>query len=471
MATTLNFVIDADGVQVPTLSEFLTFLTEKFQEIYGTDIDLDSESPDAQWLNILSQVYSDMSDLVFQVHTSVDPDQAVGVVLDQRLSINGIQRQAGTYTYVPITVVASKALTLYGLDQSTEDVFTVSDKSGNQYELSETKNISAAGSYSYSFRAANPGRIIPSLNTITTIVTVTLGVTSVNNPSAYTTLGIDEETDASAKIRRQKSTAIQSKGFNEKLYAALMNISGVTSCNPHENYTSLVDEYGTPPHCIWPIIDGSATDSDIANAIYSNRTCGCDMKGNESYTIHQDDGTDFTVNWDVVVEEDLFAKFTVSSLDGTTDVNISEILSTLPSSFIPGVSAEVNINDLVTAIRVIDGNCLVTGAGFSTSVDGTYTDTLETSSIKNKFVLATGNIYILPALLSPKTISVPRTNTQQFTPYGGSQTGWTYAITTNVSGGTISSTGLYTAGSTAGTDIITATDSDSNTATATVTVI
>jgi hypothetical protein len=52
-----------------------------------------------------------------------DPDNAVGVVLDQRVAINGIQRQAGTYTVTPITVVTSQSVNLYGLDQDVQPVY------------------------------------------------------------------------------------------------------------------------------------------------------------------------------------------------------------------------------------------------------------------------------------------------------------------------------------------------------------
>jgi hypothetical protein len=56
-----------------------------------------------------------------------------------------------------------------------------------------------------------------------------------------------------------------------------------------------------------------------------------------------------------------------------------------------------------------------------------------------------------------------------FTATGGTKP-YSWAITTNTSGGSISNTGTYTAGTTAGTDVVTATDAMSETATATVTV-
>ncbi len=73
--------------------------------------------------------------------------------------------------------------------------------------------------------------------------------------------------------------------------------------------------------------------------------------------------------------------------------------------------------------------------------------------------------------VAPPTATLPPHGTQQFTATGGSGTGFTFAITSNNSNGTISTTGAYVAGPTgSATDTITATDSFGNTGTATVNV-
>jgi hypothetical protein len=68
------------------------------------------------------------------------------------------------------------------------------------------------------------------------------------------------------------------------------------------------------------------------------------------------------------------------------------------------------------------------------------------------------------------TLAIVNGNTASFSALGGYGTK-TYTLTTNVSGGSVnSSTGLYTAGSTPGTDVVTVTDSLGNVANATITV-
>ena len=143
---------DGSGLQTLTQNEIVENLTKEFQDIYGEDINVDSNSPDGQIINIFAQMLEDQYELLSQVYTSFDPDQAIGTVLDQRCAINGVQRKAGTYTYVQIDVVADRGATLAGLDQNAlEDCYTVSDSEGNQFVLANTSVI-AAGTNSLRFR-------------------------------------------------------------------------------------------------------------------------------------------------------------------------------------------------------------------------------------------------------------------------------------------------------------------------------
>ncbi len=366
-------LLDATGLQTATRAELVAYFTTKYQEIYGPDINLASNTPDGQMLNIFVQSILDLEDLLVQVYNMFDPDNAVGVVLDQRVAINGIQRQAGTFTVTPVTVVNSGSVNLYGLDQTIQPVYTVSDNAGNLWQLQDTQLGLAAGTHSLSFQAAVPGAQLTIPNTITTQVTIVLGVTTVNNPTTYTTLGVNEEPDAVLKVRRQQSVSLSSQGYLAGLLAALLNVDGVDSAFVYENDTSVTDGDGVPGHTIWVIVSGSATDADIAQAIYSKRNAGAGMFGDQSYVITQVDSTLFTVYWDASETQQLFIEFTATSLDGVTEPNIAAIRAGLVTNFAPEVNAEVNINQLATLVQEIDPNTLVTDAGFSTGASQTLT--------------------------------------------------------------------------------------------------
>lgn len=359
-------VLDSTGLTIVTKDETVTALTTGYQQIYGTDISTDSDTPDGQQINLFAQAIQDTAELILSVFSSFDPDFAVGEVLDQRVAINGIQRQAGTYTITPITLVNSQSVTIYGLDQSVQPVYTVADAAGNLWELQVSQLGLAAGSHILNFRAASPGAVTTTPNTITVQVTIVLGVTSVNNPTTYTTLGINEESDAALRIRRSISVSLASQGYLAGLLAALENISGMTAAFVFENNTGSTDANGVPGHSIWVITSGTAAPVDIAQAIYDKRNAGCGMKGSQLYNYPQVDGTTFPILWDDVIPINLFISFTVTSLNGVNVPNIAAIRPGLVTSFVPGVAAEVNVNALATQVQIIDPNTLVTNAGFAT---------------------------------------------------------------------------------------------------------
>lgn len=366
-------VLDADGLLTATREELVTYVEDQFRLIYGADINLDSDTPDGQLIGIFVQMIIDLQDLLVTIYNGFDPDNARGKVLDQRVAINGIQRQAGTHTVTPITIVNTQSVNLYGLDGaepgSTRDdgneVYTVSDNEGNRWQLEETQLGVAAGTHSYDFQALLPGAQLTTPNTITVPITVVLGVSSVNNPTTYTTLGLNEESDAALKIRRQRSVSLASQGYLEGLLAALLNVDGVTSAFVYENSTDSTDSDGVPSHSIWVIVAGTGAPADIAEAIYTKRNAGCGMFGDETYIITQVDGSPFVVRWDDVDVRNLFIFFTATPIDGVTPPDLEAIREGLPESFIPGVYSEVNINGLATLVQELDPNCLVTQAGFT----------------------------------------------------------------------------------------------------------
>ncbi len=473
--------ISATGLTVATRDELIAQYTLAFQSIYGTDINLDPDSPDGQMMNIFIQSVLDLEDLLVQIYNMFDPDNAIGVILDQRVALNGIQRQAGTYTVTDITIVTSQALTLYGLDQDTQPTYTVSDNAGTQWQLISTHSPAGAGTYVYAFQSATPGAVLTTPNSITLPVTIVVGVTSINNPTTYSTLGVNEETDAELKIRRQQSVSLSSQGYYNSLLAALENINGLSFAYIEENTTGSTNADGVPGHSIWVIVAGTASEEDVANAIYLKRNAGCGMYGTQSYNVPQADGSSFTVHWDNVTTVPLFIKFTATSLDGINAPNIAAIRAGLVTSFVPGVAAQVNINQLGALVQEIDPNTLVTSSGFSLTSGGAYTNTLTPVTKDKQFVVASANTIILAMILSSPTCSftivsgvvttttdtVASGGTIQFTGLGGYGS-LTYTMQSGL-GSVDGGTGLYTSAG-AGTDVVKVTDGLANIAIATVTV-
>lgn len=371
---------DSYGLQTLTQSEIVEQLTADFKEIYGEDINVDSNSPDGQLINIFAQILMDQYELLSQVYTSFDPDQAVGVVLDQRCAINGIQRKAGTYTYVMLDVTVDRSVTLPGLDEnSAEDSYIVSDNEGNQFVLANTENLTA-GTTSLRFRAMNIGKVEVLPNTITTPVTIILGVTAINNPSGASEEGSNEETDAELRERRKRSVSISNQGYVDGLYSALANIPDVTAVSVYQNRGSSTDADGIPGHSIWVVIAGGS-DKEIGEVMNYKVAGGVGMKGTQSVNVAQVDGSVATYYFDRPTSETLYVRLDITPLDSQVIIP-DDIKSSLVNGMKFAPNETVDSSAIICYIKSIQENVALT---CQVSTDGTTWETVVTPTTKDKF--------------------------------------------------------------------------------------
>jgi uncharacterized phage protein gp47/JayE len=382
-------LLDPSGLAVKSVTEIINDLTLAMQEIYGADINLDSDSPDGQLLNIYAQAAADNLELLADVYNSFSPSGAYGTILDQRMALNGLARHQGTFTLIPLSVTVTQALTLPG--QDTAQPFTVSDNAGNQYQLVASHSFGAAGTTVLTFACTVMGLITPALNTITNQVTAVLGVTSVNNPTAPLALGVREETDSEFKIRHARSFALAATGPADSVQAALANIPSVTDAYVVENATAGTVG-GVAANTIWCIVTGG-TDAEIAQAIYAKKGLGCGMKGAKSHVITRPNGTGFTAKWDASLTQRLYAKFELHPRTQGQTFDNALIASQLSTALVYKLSQQATVGDIVNAMLLIEPASYQVSIAVST--DGTnWFDSVEPSDVQHYFTLASADITI-----------------------------------------------------------------------------
>lgn len=313
-------ILDATGLTVKTRAEIVSDLQTEFRAIYGTDINIDQNSPDGQLIGILAQQGVDIRELLVTVYNSFNPDRAVGTQLDERVTINNISRRGGTFTVQPIDITTTTTVTLQGLDANYNDVnatgYTVQDSAGNQFILVDT-TVLTAGTATLNFRARQLGLVETTVDTITIPVTVVLGVTAINNSSGALEIGQNEETDAELRLRRQYSPAIKSKAVLDALRAAILDLAGVSDAKAYQNTSNIVDSDGILAHGIWAIVEGGAN-SDIADVIYRKKNPGTPMKGGVEVDVPTENGNLQPIFFDRPTAENLYIRFDIqTTVSGT----------------------------------------------------------------------------------------------------------------------------------------------------------
>lgn len=408
-------LLNENGLTLSTYTELLDNIQSAMNTIYAQDgdtINFDSETPDGQFTNILTQIGADVRQLAMEVYNSFNPDNCTGIVQDWRYAINFITRKGGTYTIQNIDITTDRTVTLQGLDgnfnQPTATAYTVSDDSGNQWYLIDTTTLTA-GTTSLAFRSQNLGLVQTTIGTIQNQVTKVLGVTNVNNTVAPTSRGVDEESDLDFRIRRTRSTAIKGQNNYDIMNGQLLELENVVDAKVFVNNTNSTNtdvtgnsKNGVPPYNIWVIVEGGSND-DIANVIYHNSaglpTFGYvqgSIKYTEVVTITVA-GQTFRVKFNRVNPVPLHVRFDLKIAETGISINEDTIKNYIVDNllFKLNQNAETSYITEVCAQALLQFNADIYALNVEISLDGsTWTDYLPSTSWMNKFVVDASRITI-----------------------------------------------------------------------------
>lgn len=384
------------GLQVKSISDILSDITTALQTIYGPNINVAQNTPDGQLMNIFAQATADQLELLVAVYNSFAVPTAAGVLLDQRVALNGLARNAGTYTITNVTVTVNQALTLTGLDALVANpsaaVFTVADNAGNQFQLVTTKVFSGAGSSALVFQSAVIGAVQTLPNTITNQITVVVGVTSVNNPTSATSTGVNEETDAQLKVRHAQSFFLPAICPVDSLEAALLATAGILDALVLENVTNSTDANGIPAHSIWVMVLG-ATDATVGGVIYAKKAPGCGMKGSYSTVIARPNGQNFTAIFDRWRSQNIWYKFSLIPKTAGVTFDNTAIKNALVAALSYKMNQAASIADIINNLLIIQPDAIVTATGVSS--DGvSYFDIIYPTAPNYAFLPDTSRIVI-----------------------------------------------------------------------------
>lgn len=384
--------ISINGLVTQTLEEIKNDLIAQFKSIYGEDINIEQNSPDGQWINILAQQKKDTLDLVTQIYNNLDVDRAIGIPQQILYKLNGLTIKSFTYSYCYVNVTVTEPVTLQGLDDNIDNAdgvgYTVTDTNGNRWILAETQNLSNAGTYLLNFRAADLGRVVSLPNTITVMETILKGVSGVNNPAGNYIIGETGESDSEFRTRRNKTMAVASQGFDESIQSQLLNLDNVTQARVYDNRTGATVD-NIPAHTVWVIVEGGESE-EIGRIIYNNIPPGIPMKGSQTVNVVKSNGDIATVNYDLPNAVDIYIKANIknnsdSPLDETY---IKQQLS--DNKFEIGQTAEsANITAMIKNIIGEQGNPY----DVEMSINGSnYQPFLTPTGLSDYFVITTDKI-------------------------------------------------------------------------------
>ena len=306
--------VDATGIHSPDYPTVFEFIKDQYRAIYGADVYLEADSPDAQWLAIMALALYNASEENVAVYNSFSPQTAQSAALTSNVKINGISRSAPTYSQVDLTIVGTFGTVITnGVAQDTLN---------QKWDLPSPTNIPFSGQIIVTAQAQEIGAIQALAGTVNKIATPTNGWQSVNNLNDAA-IGEPVETDAELRATQTVSTMIPNLTVLDGIIGAVKTLTGVTEVSARENDTNFISG-SLPPHSISLVVEGGVS-QEIADTIYTKKGSGTGTFGTTSIVSVDARGVPNTINFFRPTNVPIFVEITLDALVGYTNAIGDEI--------------------------------------------------------------------------------------------------------------------------------------------------
>jgi hypothetical protein len=319
--------IDQTGIHLPTYQDILDDLISLVKGIYGSDIYLDVDSSDYQFLSIFALKMYDNLMAVQLAYNNRGPSTAIGSGLDGVVKINGIKRQQSTNSTCVVTLTGVVGTTIIN--------GVVQDTAGNNWLLSASVVIPGGGELDVTVTAEDAGAVEATINTINKIITLQAGWLTVNNPTYAATAGDAAELDSELRARQTLSTNIAAITPMGALIAAVSAITGVSRVKGYENDTDTTGEFDLPAHSICVVVEGGDI-NDVAEAIALKKTIGTGTFGSETVEVQDYVGNYIDIKFSPVSQVYISVEITINTLSGWMD-SIEDMIKDSVTAYINSI--------------------------------------------------------------------------------------------------------------------------------------
>jgi uncharacterized phage protein gp47/JayE len=280
--------LTATGLEIDDLQTRTAAIKIAIRNAIGANLDLSPDQPDGQLVHIIAETIQATLEVLQDVYTTLDRDEASGDALTQNAALTGTPRRAATAGTVELTLTLDAATTV-----PAGSIASVAGDPTNRWITDTEVTSVGAGDYTVAATNEETGPIQALANTITVIVTPVVGWTAVDNVSDATE-GLAIETDTELRLRADLEVTGSGSTSTDAITAALSTLAAglgtSISVKTYEN-TAIISVDSRPPKSVECILHGSdppLTDAVLAETIYETKAGGIQAWGT-TITSHDDD--------------------------------------------------------------------------------------------------------------------------------------------------------------------------------------
>lgn len=337
-------------------------MTTAIQALRGPSFDCSDGSLWGQWLGIFSEREAALWDLGQAIDSSQDPDKATDAAQDDVCTLTGTFRAGArasqvtmTLTGVPTTVVpqgttfanlstghtwtTTAPVTIVVLTPWTTGLVVPTagrvTNAGRTYYAITGGTTAAVGTGPSSAVVGAPivdntvtwvymgdGTGAVDVITISTELDAIVGnaydITDKRTPVGglqgavnlfNAVLGAAQQSNESLRVTRENELGAQGTGPVDAIRAAVLKVSGVTSCTVLQNLTDVTDGNGQQPHSVQVVVEGG-DDAAIATVIRGQVTAATPTVGTTTVNVVDSQGTTQPVKFTRVTPRPIFVDVT-----------------------------------------------------------------------------------------------------------------------------------------------------------------
>lgn len=227
--------ITSAGIFVADYSQIRAALVQRYQSIYGSDIDLSTGSADGVWIADQALIINNMCQVIKNLYSNLDVNSASGIYLDALCRLSNVTRRKATRSTVNVSVTFESDNVGETKDFAIGELQVI-DQSGIIWSNGTELLLSANVPFATTLICDENGEITAPKGWIKYSIVQNVNLTIEQLDDAV--VGLTEESDDELRARRSLTNALNGVTVLESLVSALLNVSGVKDVKIYNNNTS-----------------------------------------------------------------------------------------------------------------------------------------------------------------------------------------------------------------------------------------
>ena len=286
MSSVPKLTITYQGITVPQATAIRTGVLTDYNVAFGGNLNVTSSAtPQAHLADNLTQNITDANAAVSAVIAGVDPATSEGRFQDAIGRIYFLTRKGATASVVLATVTGQPGAILPAGALAR-------DVNGLYWASSGSVTFPIGGVATVEFACITTGPVQLGIGDLNRIAQASPGWDAINNAGAAVT-GTNQESRAEFEARRFASVSKNGSGSAASIRGAVWDVPGVLDVYAYDNRRDTpVDvgptAYSIPANCVYVAVVGGS-DADVAKAIYKRKNGGCNLDGNTTVVVTDDE--------------------------------------------------------------------------------------------------------------------------------------------------------------------------------------